>query len=429
MSTSPTHDHSRFAPDGARERTLGQGDDAASSPSTSTVGAAGGPPPSSAPLAPDGTRCSRWLAPLAAVLILAALGVAGWAVLSWRARQAPERTLRRLAAAVQARDTAIVERLVDLPALSKQVVDEAITVVKVGSLRDGDSGFGIAVGGETLDKMAPTVARSFELSLRESIGEGADSAAAHIPAALSPLVRLSQGLGGALAVHDLSDGADDRLAPTGDGVDWLGFGETRWRGDTALVPFTVRDRDLPKPVTLTARLVRRDEGWVLLALDRIGDVLMNIEKQRDAIIAAHNAQVDTLLASLVDVGTVRRSVNSDGWGIRTFVRLTAPITNRSDTPLETVFFRARLSGGELSDDITFVRLDDDEPLAPGKTGTITDIIDYNPYIEWHRTVRYGSGSTIVPELVLAVRLTQAGSDTVARVGGWREYEDRVLKRR
>lgn len=367
----------------------------------------------------------------AAVVLVAGVAGATVAGMRWHARGAPERALAELAAAVRTRDTATVERAVDLRAFSQQIVDEAIAIMKVETLRDDGAGaLGVAVGSDAIDKMAPTVARSFEMSLRQSLSKTADSAAEHTPAMLEPLVRLSQGLGGGLPVYGAAaDSAALAGSQTGDGIEWRGFGETRFRGDTALVPITVRDRELPNPVTLTVRLVKRDEAWTVVALDRVGDVLVNIRDQRKRILDDYNARVLERLDEMLEVGPVRRSMTSDYYGINTWVTLRSAVTNRSDTPVEKMFFYTRSADGALDDDITYVELGDNGPVAPGKTATVTEIINYNRFIDWHATVRFGDLERLKPQPIYAVRITATGKDTVQRAATWYEYARRELHRR
>jgi len=366
---------------------------------------------------------------VAGVVVLAFL-IAGAGARWWYARRAPQRALVALAAAIHKRDSVAVERAVDFPALSKQVVDEAITVAKVDNLRDPNTtGLSDAVSSDMYDKMAPTVARSFEMSLRASLSKTADSAADHTPMLVEPLVRLSEAVGGGLPVYGATpDSVALASTHASDGVEWQGFGETRRRGDTALVPLTVRDRELPKPITLTMRLVPRDGAWTLIALDRVGDVLEGVRNQRKGIVDAYNANMLARLKGTLAVGDLSRSVTSDAWGINTWVRLSVPVTNKGDKPVTVALLESASADADIVSNVGFIRIGSSTPLAPGQTGTFVYLLSYNPYIDWHKTIRYGDLDGLTPQPVYVVRQVGTGLDTLAKVGGWPEYVRRVLRR-
>lgn len=429
---SDAADHARFAPRDPHATAEPVVD---ARPPADPTGAARIPPDTPAPRAAPPRRTRTLLVGGAAAVVIGAAVAGG---LWMRARTAPRRALEEVAAAVRAHDLPRIERHVDLTALAKQLVEEGVTAVQVEALRSSNS---TATQSDPARVVAvsATVARSLEMSLRTSLVNPNDStAAANMPAMLDPLYPFGQALGAAVPVTDASTpattAATQRLsppAPRGGSVEWQGFGTTVVLGDTALVPFTARDRELSKATTLTARLVRRNGAWVVIGIHKVGDVLTEIRAQRTAIIDRYNVVLGDTLKSLMSIGPARvRVSNPDGWGINVYVIVSAPVTNRSSMPLRWLGIGYRQDDGSRLENVYLTPMVGRAkvPLQPGETAVYDYYLEYNRFIDWHRTVRYTSYKAAQFEPRFAIRGTAEKPDTLVSLDTWDEYLERIHRR-
>lgn len=350
-----------------------------------------------------------------AVGVIAAGGA--YALHTWR-HDAPRRTVESLGKAIRERDTTTVYRLVDLPTFSDQLVREAAVATQVQTLASG-KGSAVALSSDVVEKMLPTVARSTTISLKRALVGITDSTASP-PQMLAPLMPFSSAIGRGVPVSRGDSSALPSRQAVG-GVEWLGMEPVRYRGDTAIVALRARDRLLPKPVTIPLRLVLRDGDWVVIAIDRAGDILVDLQQQQSEVLAKVNDEIGATMASLVRVDPLQRSVASSEYGIRTFVTLTARVTNVSPDPVELLMIEPRSSNEALDREVGLIPRAMGQ-MPPGGSKEYWTIIEYNQFIDWHTTLRYGSVEKwpLVPVIMIKAAGT-ARADTLRRFSTWAAY--------
>jgi hypothetical protein len=131
-------------------------------------------------------------------------------------------------------------------------------------------------------------------------------------------------------------------------------------------------------------------------------------------------------------GPIRRRIsNPDGYGIRNWVIIGAPVTNRSDAIIRSLALAPHTGNDKVDEEVRLTREAGSQrvPLRPGETALYDYYLDYNQFIDWHDNVRYGTFSPEQFEPVFMIRETKAGAvDTLIQLDGWLQYAHRVLKR-
>ena len=193
----------------------------------------------------------------------------------------------------------------------------------------------------------------------------------------------------------------------------------RVEGDIATVDLRFRNQLLDTTLVLRLRLERGPEVWRIVAPDNLRDYLQTVDGLQQLRLTDVNRRIREKLNAAVEVGEVTR-------GIRTYeyysddVVLSARVRNIGRDTINAVLFT--LYADETPIDRTDIALTLTTPIPPSAEATAQRTLDYNRFIDWHRTIRYSSRLRAEPWAVITGRGAQR--DTLWEYSSWSEYAER-----
>jgi hypothetical protein len=341
---------------------------------------------------------------LSGVVVLAVSGLLAWR----RYTGSPVYALRQVQAAARERNRLKFERYVDLQRFSTTTVDEMLARATLSSMTESKSGFaalGAMLGASMLDKLKPALASEMRGSILKAVENG----------------RFDKVFA---ASNDSGRGRDVTLASvarnvSADQMRFESIGEARTEGDVATVDLRFRNERLDTTLVLRLRLERGPEAWRIVAPDNLRDYLQTVDGLQQRRLAEVNRRMRQRLNAAVEVGEVRR-------GIRTYeyysddVVLSARVRNIGKDTIDVVLLtlvadEAPIDRGDMALGLT-------SPIPPGEEATAQRTLDYNRFIDWHRTLRYSDRLRAEPWAIITRRGAQR--DTLWEYGSWSEYTER-----
>lgn len=308
------------------------------------------------------------------ILLVAAVVGGVW---YYNYRQSPAYALGQLREAVEEQNTLKFERYAQIDHFAEAFVDDVFSVTTQQAFAEAGSGdgwgaLGRAFGMSMIEKLKPAAANMAESAIREAVETGrADS-----------VIREASAQEGQVSLASMAEAA--AINPKG----YQGMTEVNEQGDVATVGFRFHSSVYDTTVTFQVKMEKQDDRWQVTEPYDFGRLLRAISERKDSLLARANRTMQAEADSIMEFGELRRRTSAPCAYCSDDLHVELPVTNTTDQPLSLVSVVLEYGGEPLDDgDFSLISL---REIAPGETRTLERSVDYNKFLDWHETLRYGS---------------------------------------
>lgn len=340
---------------------------------------------------------------LVVVAVLAVLlGVCGLVGLNMY-RGSPVYALSRLRTAIVQKDRVTFEHYVDVESVVDGAVDDVFSFILADAMTEvegkGLEALGAAFGAAMMNQMKPAIKSAGEQAILTAVETGSFAGA-------KPEV---EGLGDSEEIDMAALAEDAGLAEK----TFAGIGDVQRDGDVATVPLRFRPLLLDTTLALGLRMERRSDLWMIVEITGIESFLRTVTDLQERRLAAVNDSILPLLQNELEVSPIDIRVVHRGWFSRDLV-LSGDVRNIGEDTISGV--AVQLMDGETPIALTDVALTRIATIAPGETMRLTQRIEYNEFIDWHRRLLNGdvTGRPVLVEFV-------GGRPPIELYMNWDEY--------